>query len=73
MAAIKNTPQMWQFAILWHPNEEEAKAGKRSTVLVDLKTVLAPDQQGATILAAREIPADNLTALDQVEIVLRPF
>lgn len=66
--------KLFQYAILWHPTEKQAKEdGLKSKVLVDLKTILALDQNVAAMQAATEIPNDKRTELDQIEIAIRPF
>jgi len=66
--------KLFQYAILWHPTEKQTKDdGLKSKVLVEPKTILAIDQNGAAMAAAMEIPVENKSELDQIEIVLRPF
>lgn len=76
-ALIKNLSmksKLFQFAILWHPTEKQVKdEGLKSKVIVDLKTILANDQNSASMSAAMEIPSDYKSQLDQVEIAIRPF
>ncbi len=70
---MKNS-KLFQYAILWHPTEKQVKdEGGKSKVLVELETILAKDQESAAMAAAMEIPSDNKSELDQIEIVLRPF
>jgi hypothetical protein len=66
--------KLFQYAILWHPTEKQVKdEGLKSKVLVEPKTIMALDQNGAAMAAAMEIPTDKKAELDQIEIVLRPF
>jgi len=66
--------KVFQGLVLWHPNGEEKKAGKKSMVIVPFNnTILAPDQQAATLMLGRSIPEKHLDNLDQVEVVVRPF
>lgn len=66
--------KLFQYAVLWHPTEKQSKEeGLKSKVLIEPKTILAVDQNGAAMAAAMEIPTDKKTELDQIEIVLRPF
>lgn len=66
--------KLFQYAILWHPTEKQVKdEGLKSKVLVEPKTIMALDQNGATMAAAMEIPTDKKSELDQIEIALRPF
>lgn len=66
--------KLFQYAILWHPTEKQIKEeGLKSKVLVEPKTILAIDQNSASMSAAMEIPIDKKGELDQIEIALRPF
>lgn len=66
--------KLFQYAILWHPTEKQAKEdGLKSIVLVEPKTVLAESQSSALMSAAMEIPVDRKGELDQIEIAMRPF
>lgn len=65
---------LFQYAILWHPTEKQIKdEGLKSKVLVEPKTIMAADQNGAAMSAAMEIPVHKKGELDQIEICLRPF
>jgi hypothetical protein len=64
---------LFEIAILLHPSAEEARTGKSSEVLVMPKYILAQSQEGATLLAAREIPESHLDKLDRIEVAVRPF
>ena len=66
--------KLFQYAILWHPTEKQVKdEGMKSKVLIEPKTILSADQNGAAMSAAMEIPTDKQNELDQIEIVIRPF
>jgi hypothetical protein len=66
--------RLFQYAILWHPTEKQAKdEGLKSKLLVELKTILASDQNSVAMAAAMEIPVDKKGELEQIEICLRPF
>lgn len=65
--------KLFQYALVWHPNELERKDGKKDKILVANETVLAQDSNGALMLAARAIPETYLPSLEQVEVVVRPF
>lgn len=64
---------LYQYAVLWHPNDQQAEAGEKTIVLVEPDTLLASDQNSAFIQASREIPDEYLDALDQIDILVRPF
>ncbi len=66
--------KLFQYAILWHPTEKQEKEESvKSKVIVEPKTILSADQNGAAMAAAMEIPTEYKTQLDQIEVVLRPF
>lgn len=77
--------KLFQFAIIWHVNEEQKKNGEKDKlILVDIggeanpkgrmiTTILAADEKSALLLAGREIPKEYLGCLDQIEIAIRPF
>jgi len=66
--------KLFQYAILWHPTEKQVKdEGLKSKVIVEPKTILAIDANGAGMAAAMEIPADYKNQLDQIELAVRPF
>jgi len=69
-----NTAKLFQYAILWHPTEKQAKdEGLKSKVLVELSTILAKDQATAVMAAGMKVPTDKQNELDQIEIAIRPF
>jgi len=69
--------QIFEYAVLYHPKPR--KVGDEtvtdpSEILVDVKRVVAHDEKGVAIMAAREIPEEYLNGkLEQVEIAIRPF
>lgn len=68
-----NKQKLFQYAVIWHPNEKEVKDGLTSKMLVELSTVLAKDQNELTMRAAMSIPNEYKEQLSQIEIVVRPF
>lgn len=65
---------LFQYSILWHPTEKQMKEdGLKSTVLVEVTTILAKDIHSAQMIAAMNIPFDYKNQIDQVEIACRPF
>ncbi len=69
----ENRQSLFQYAVLRHPTKEESKKGRKSEVVVEVATVLAPNEQAAAIVAARDIPEEHLSDIDQLEVVIRPF
>lgn len=69
-----SNPRLFQYAIIWHPTEKQTKdEGAKSKVLIEIKTILAMDEQKASIIAAMNIPVEYKDQLDQVEIAISPF
>lgn len=69
--------KLFEYAVLYHPkktkkDEEDGKTVK-TQLLIDVKRVLANDEKEVVMLAAREIPADYVDKLSQVEVAVRPF
>lgn len=65
--------KLFQFAILWHPTEQQRKDGQTDKVVKDVSTLLQKDQNTALLAIARLIPEEYSAQLDQVEIAIRPF
>lgn len=65
--------KLFQFAILWHPTEQQRKDGQTDKILVDVGSFLQKDQNTALLAVARLIPEEYASQLDQVEIAIRPF
>lgn len=63
----------FDFIIIKHPTKRERDNGGVDKILVGPKTILAPDQNGASMLAGREIPEAELVNLGQLEVAVRPF
>ncbi len=66
--------KLFQYAVLWHPTEKQAKEdGAKSKMLVEPKTMLAADLNSVNLSAAMQIGAEYKDQLDQIEIAVRPF
>lgn len=65
--------KLFTYALIWHPNEAQAKEGKKSKIIKEPTHFLAKDQNSASIKVAMEIPADYKDELDQIEIALSAF
>jgi hypothetical protein len=69
-----NKLRLFQYAVLWHPTEKEAKEeGLKTKVLVEPKTILSSDDKSAAMMAAMEIPQQYKESLEQIDIIIRPF
>lgn len=69
--------KLYEYAIIRNPKPTRDAQGNdttpKATILVDITRVLAADDKEVAMRAAREIPADCLDKLDEVEVVVRPF
>lgn len=65
--------KLFQYAIIWHPNEQQKKDGQVDILVKDITSILAADERTANILAAKQIPAEYDNQLSQIDIALRPF
>lgn len=66
--------QLFQYAVIFNPSEKQVKEeGLESNLIVELQTVLAKDQDEATMRAAMAIPQAYKDKLSQIQIVVRPF
>ena len=70
----RQRPKLWQYAIVVHPTEDEAKAGKTSEVIVQpTDWFLAKDQNQAFAIALRKVQEEHMDHFDRVEVAVRPF
>ena len=73
------TPRLslFQYAVLYHPKPTKAQldTGERpkSVIVTDITTVLAGSANEVGMLAARSVSDQYMTALEDVEIIVRPF
>jgi len=69
--------KLFEYAIIYQPKERTDAQGNDTTppavLIVEPTQILCRDEKEATIQAARRIPEEYLTKLDEVEIALRPF
>jgi hypothetical protein len=68
---------LFEYAIIYQPKERTDANGNDTTppavLLVEPTRILVRDEKEAGIQAARRIPDEYLSKLDEVEIALRPF
>ena len=65
--------QLFQYAILWEPTQQQIKDGKKATIVKDISSILAKDPAAVNMLAAREIPEQYLGELDQIKLAVVAF
>ena len=66
-------PRLFQYAVIKHPTEEDAKAGKPSVILVPPSDWILCSEEEAQIRASRAIPDDELVNAPRIEVAVRPF
>jgi hypothetical protein len=64
---------LFQYAIIFHPTEKEAKNGKKSKIVVEPTTIMAETETIASMKIIKKIPKEYDERLDQIEIAIRPF
>lgn len=65
--------QVFQYIVLLHPTEEEAKAGKKTEIIKDITTDIAEDQKILGMKIVRALPEEVMGKLTQIDIVIRNF
>jgi hypothetical protein len=69
--------KLFQYVILYHPKptkeQNERNESPKSTVIVGPKNEVAVEEKHAAMIAAREIPAEYVDRMEDVEVVIRPF
>jgi hypothetical protein len=69
--------KLFEYAVLYHPKIVKDSQGNETQgddkIIKAPEFTLAKDDKEVAIRAARAIPDEYLTKLDQVEIVVRPF
>lgn len=66
--------KLFEYAIMVHADSKEVKkTGVKSKLITKVNHIVATDEKQAAILAAREIPDQYLSNLDNVEVLIRPF
>jgi len=65
--------KLFQYVIIFEPTDKEIKEGLKAKIIKDVVNVLAAEEKNVAILAAREIPAEYLDKLEQINIAIRPF
>lgn len=65
------TPTLFEFVILFHPGKDEKDT--KSKILIERTTILAVDLPAANIIAARAIPEEYVSKLENIIVAIRPF
>ncbi len=77
MANTNGKGKLFEYAVLYHPKQtkEQHDRGEqpKSELLIPATPILAGSEDEVAIIAARNIPEEHLSHLDDVETVVRPF
>lgn len=69
--------KLYQSAIIFHPKETKDNAGNDTTppdvLIKDVTSVLATSDKQVAMIAAKQVPDEYDTKLEQVEIIVRPL
>lgn len=74
MSEIKLIKQkMFDYVVLYHPTEEEAKEGKTTEVILREDSQLVKDVETLQVKIHRAIPEEYIDKFNQIEVIVRPF
>lgn len=66
--------ELYQFAVIKHPTEDERKKGARSKIVLSpSEFILARSEQEVMLTAVKRIPEDEMEDADRLEVAIRPF
>lgn len=70
---VMEKAQLWSFAIILDPLEEDAKKGAKSELLVAPQPWFLATQAEAEMRAYRAIPEEHLANAARIRVALKPF
>lgn len=70
---MSDKAKLFEYAAIYNPTKDEIKEGKKAELIVDVKRILAKDDQVASMVAIKSIPSEFDDRLHQIDIVVRPF
>lgn len=66
--------KLYQYAVIKQPKlDKDGDVAEEGSLVVDITSVLAKDDDQAQLLAARAIPEAEIANLDRLVVVLTPF
>jgi hypothetical protein len=71
MATTKLT--LFEYVIVWHPNENQEKEGKKSTLVEGPKCMMAKEEKAVFMTAVSQLGEEYKDQLDQIDVIVRPF
>lgn len=64
---------LFEYAVVWHPNEKQEEDGKKSVLIEGPKIMLAKEEKSVFMSAVSNLPDNYKDQLDQIDVVVRPF
>lgn len=71
MATTKLT--LYEYAVVWHPNETQEKEGKKSVLVEGPTCMMAKEEKAVFMTAVSQLKDKYKDQLDQIDVVVRPF
>ena len=64
---------LFQYAVIWHPTDKQAKDGEKSKLIIPPTNVLGKNEKATVMKITMDIPKEYEDQLDQIDILIRPF
>ena len=64
---------LFEYAVVWHPNELQEKEGKKSILIEGPKSMLAREEKAVFMTAVSLLSKEYKDQLDQIDVTARPF
>jgi hypothetical protein len=71
MATTKLT--LFEYVVVWHPNETQEKEGEKSTLVEGPKCMMAKEEKAVFMTAVSLLGNEYKDQLDQIDVIVRPF
>jgi len=70
---MKTKSTLFEYAVVWHPDELQEKEGKKSILVDGPKSMLAKEEKAVFMTAVSLLPDEYKDQLDQIDVIVRPF
>lgn len=64
---------LFQYVAIYNPSTKKEEEKQTAKIVVPITSILAKNEQVASMKAVREIPEEYLDRLEQIDIIVRPF
>lgn len=66
--------QLYEYAVILQPKiDKDGEITEKGEVVVEPTTILANDQEQASLIAARAIPESFIDRIERLTVAIRPF